>query len=141
MSVILKTIVKTLTRNDLGIGGSHQAGIHIPKNPSLIGFFPELNEHIKNPRIKITFYGPENEIWRFNFIYYNNKIFGGTRNEYRLTAMTKFFNKYNLSPDDKLSMSINENNIRFIGFTNKSTKDYNRGKFIILSNKWKEIKL
>ena len=38
--------------------------------------------------------------WSFNFIYYNNRFFGGTRNEFRLTGMTDFFREFNLKAGD-----------------------------------------
>ena len=34
---------KTLTANDLGKTGSHQAGIAIPKNKSFLGFWMKLS--------------------------------------------------------------------------------------------------
>ena len=40
--------------------------------------------------------------WTFSFIYYNNRFFGGTRNEYRLTGMTEFFRRFNLKAGDRV---------------------------------------
>ena len=38
---------KHLTANDLGVTGSHQAGIHVPKD--MAGFFPQLERGRVNP--------------------------------------------------------------------------------------------
>lgn len=84
-------ISKKLSANDIGTTGSHQAGIHIPKIADLLSFFPALDPKEHNPRAKITVYEMDSDHkWTFNFIYYNNRLRGGTRNEYRLSAMTKY---------------------------------------------------
>ncbi len=129
-------ITKELTSNDIGITGSHQAGICVPKNPEIRSFFPDLNSEEKNPRTTIDFKDENNETWNFNFIYYNNKFFNGTRNEYRLTGMTKYIQQKNLKPGDLLEfVKINGNfEIRIIS-PKQSTS--NR---IELSNKWKIVK-
>ena len=38
----------------------------------------------------------------FWFVYYNNKFFGGTRNEYRLSKTKAFIKKYKLTAGDAL---------------------------------------
>lgn len=85
-----KSISKILSLNDTGETGGHQAGILIPKGGDILQFFPELDADEKNPRISLYFIDEANQRWKFNFIYYNNKFFGGTRNEYRLTGMTEY---------------------------------------------------
>ena len=37
--------------------------------------------------------------------YYNNRFFGGTRNEYRLTGMTSFIRQHNLKAGDTVILS------------------------------------
>jgi hypothetical protein len=92
---------KILTKNDTGETGAHQAGFHIPKNPDVLSFFPKLGDETKNPRIKIVFTEVDSQRkWIFVYIYYNNKKFGGTRNEYRLTCATKYINSNGLSVGD-----------------------------------------
>ena len=84
---------KVLSRNDTGQSGSHQAGILVPKgNQELISFFPPLEGSEKNPDAMIDCLDEEGRWWRFRYIYYNNKLHdpGGTRNEYRITRMTKY---------------------------------------------------
>ena len=93
-------IEKKLSENDLGRTGSHQAGILIPKDDKLLNFFPTLDSQKYNPRQTITFTDDTEREWKFNFIYYNNKLFGGTRNEYRLTGMTKYSKEAILDPGD-----------------------------------------
>ena len=79
----------TLTNNDLGKTGSHQSGIHLPKKIAIN--FPKLNPNEMNPRMTLTFKDIEKNRWDFEFIHYNNKLFGkGTRDEYRITRTTSF---------------------------------------------------
>ena len=95
-------IIKILSANDIGDTNAHQAGILIPRQKEILAFFPSLDSKLKNPRAEITFTYDSKEKWKFNYIYYNNKFFGGTRNEYRLTGMTKFLKSKNLKVSDKV---------------------------------------
>ncbi|MBR8348873.1 EcoRII N-terminal effector-binding domain-containing protein [Burkholderia ambifaria] len=104
-------IRKKLSPNDVGTTGGHQAGILVPKEEHILLFFPTLDKSVKNPRMKLVVFERENrERWEFNFIYYNNKLFKeGTRNEYRLTGMTKFMRAIDAKVDDVLVFSRDEN--------------------------------
>lgn len=104
-------VVKTLSANDVGATGGHQAGILIPRDEEILSFFPILDSSIKNPRMKLVIFERNSrERWEFNYIYYNTKILGlGTRNEYRLTGMTKFMRAINGKIGDRLSFSRDEN--------------------------------
>jgi len=97
-------ITKELSRNDTGETGGHQAGILIPKDEVILSFFPPLDATEKNPRHHLWFTDPTGEKWEFAFIYYNNRFYGGTRNEYRLTRMTPFIRAANLKTGDKLTL-------------------------------------
>lgn len=97
-------ITKELSRNDSGETGGHQAGILIPKDETILAFFPELDATEKNPRHHIVFTDASGDRWTFAFIYYNNRFFGGTRNEYRLTCMTPFMRSHNLVAGDRLTL-------------------------------------
>ncbi len=97
-------ITKELSRNDTGETGGHQAGILIPKDELILAFFPPLNASVKNPRHHLRFTDPAGEKWEFAFIYYNNRYFGGTRNEYRLTRMTPFIRAANLKAGNILTL-------------------------------------
>lgn len=95
-------ISKTLSANDLGSTGAHQAGILVPKNPEILKFFPSFQVGVKNPRHFLVFTDEQGDRWEFCFIYYNGKFFGGTRNEYRLTRMTTYFRQAGLAAGDEL---------------------------------------
>lgn len=87
----MRAVHKILSSNDLSLTGSHQGGICVPKSIVDLDFFPRLNSSEYNPRLvlPIKYAGT---VFNFTFIYYNNRLHGrGTRNEYRLTGMTKFF--------------------------------------------------
>lgn len=119
MSVRIQ-ITKILSPNDTGETGAHQAGILIPKNPpEILRFFPQLDSKIENPRIRLVFTDLYGKRWIFNFIYYNNKYRGGTRNEYRLTSMTPFIKQYDLHAGDEITFSKNKGKNFQIGFIKK----------------------
>lgn len=111
-----RAITKVLSRNDTGETGGHQAGILIPKNPTILAFFPRLDSSIKNPRVRILFSDPLRSQWRFSFIYYNNNFFGGTRNEYRLTSMTSFMRSHNLKAGDRIVLLRNDDEVYSLSY-------------------------
>jgi len=95
-------VEKVLSANDSGETGGHQAGILVPKSGGVLEFFPSLNPALKNPRVAIDVIDDTGAEWTFCFIYYNNRFFGGTRNEYRLTGMTAFIRQFNLKAGDRV---------------------------------------
>jgi hypothetical protein len=95
-------VEKVLSANDTGETGAHQAGLLIPKDVLTLEFFPRLDPSVKNPRCVIDLRDAAGEEWTFNFIYYNNKLFNGTRNEFRLTGMTEFIRRYALKAGDSV---------------------------------------
>jgi hypothetical protein len=97
-------IEKTLSANDTGETGGHQAGLCVPRDADVLAFFPKLDAGIKNPRAPIDVVDETGNEWTFSFIYYNNRFFGGTRNEYRLTCMTPYFKEFNLKAGDTILM-------------------------------------
>lgn len=99
------SISKLLSSNDIGETGGHQAGMLIPKSGDILEFFPELDPSVKNPRVTLVFEDEAAQHWEFNYIYYNNRFFGGTRNEYRLTGMTSFIRQNNLKAGDTIILS------------------------------------
>lgn len=95
---------KVLTRNDVGTTGSHQVGIHIPKD--LARYMPPLDESSKNPEcaIDVTSGGIS---WRWRYIHYNGKIIGdGTRDEYRLLHLSAFMRLAEPQRGDTLELVI-----------------------------------
>lgn len=95
---------KVLTPNDLGLNGTHQSGICVPRKAALLEVFPRLNPDLKNPRAILRMTAdPTGEEWEFHYIYYNNQFFGGTRNEYRLTGTTPFLRKARATVGDEIA--------------------------------------
>lgn len=103
--MIEQQIAKVLSANDTGETGGHQAGILVPKDPELLSFFPTLDPSQYNPRVHLNFLDDGGTFWEFAFIYYNNALFEGTRNEYRLTRMTKYIRQTGLVVGDELVLS------------------------------------
>lgn len=102
----IASVTKVLTPNDIGSTGSHQAGIVVPRQDTMLAFFPALDASEYNPRELILFreVGALDE-WALNFIYYNGKLHGrSTRNEYRLTGLTPFFRKHEAVVGDSLNL-------------------------------------
>lgn len=114
MSIRTSSVEKILSRNDTGETGGHQSGIHIPKKKEILSFFPTLGCSEKNPRFLLNFHDQFGKQWPFCFIYYNNKFFGGTRNEFRLTGMTRYMDAYNLKSGDTLTLSRDSDGIYYI---------------------------
>lgn len=106
-----RSISKKLSANDIGANGSHQAGILVPKDREILSFFPDLGCFEKNPRAVIEFTDASGEIWNFTFIYYNNRFFDehGTRNEYRLTGMTRYLKSIEAAVGDFIVLTRDDN--------------------------------
>ncbi len=130
-------IEKVLTANDTGETGGHQAGICVPKASNILSFFPVLNAKLKNPREVLDIIDDSGRVWAFVFIYYNNRFFGGTRNEYRLTGMTAFFRDFNLKAGDKIM--LRRDSARLVRITFKRASASHVGRVLKLSTTWKLI--
>ena len=102
--MIERTISKILSANDSGETGGHQAGLLIPKQERILSFFPLLDASRLNPRVHLNFEDEAGRFWEFAFIYYNNRFFGRTRNEYRLTRMTRYIREAGLVTGDEVVM-------------------------------------
>ncbi len=100
------SIRKVMSANDVGKTASHQAGMLIPKDPAILGFFPKLHKADYNPRQVIRFEDEAGQFWEFAFIWYNNSLHkrDGTRNEYRLTRMTKYLTGLQLEAGDSVRL-------------------------------------
>ena len=103
---MIRAAIKILSENDIGTNGSHQAGFLIPKLFVKGGLFEKLTDTEVNPRLRLKFVDLKDgsEIF-LNYIYYNNKLFGGTRHEYRLTGLTRWIKSHGLIPGDSIQMS------------------------------------
>ena len=128
-------IEKILSPNDTGETGGHQAGICVPKDKNILSFFPILNSKIKNPREVLDVIDDAGCEWSFAFIYYNNRFFGGTRNEYRLTGMTAFFRAFNLKAGD--TVVLRRESLRSIRISFERATQ--AGRDLQLSATWKVI--
>lgn len=109
----MKTFRKTLSANDVGSTGGHQAGILIPKGEKeLLRILPPLDPSVKNPDAWIQCVDEKGEKLRLRFVYYNNKLHdnGGTRNEYRVTRMTGWFRDVGARVGDELEISKDDSN-------------------------------
>ena len=92
------TFLKTLSANDVGTTGGHMGGILVPKEDGeLLAFLPRLDSSEMNPSAWIDCQTPDGNTLRLRFVYYNNRMHAsnGTRNEYRITYLTKFLRDAN----------------------------------------------
>jgi hypothetical protein len=131
--------------NDSGETGGHQAGMLIPKREEILNFFPKLDSSQKNPRVALYFTDNSGKIWKMNFIYYNNRFFGGTRNEYRLTGMTAYFRESNLKTGDEVILTRENDQLSIdykrenVSATRKVMANGQKKTILILDGGWKVI--
>lgn len=103
-----QTFAKTLSANDVGATGGHMGGILVPKGDGdLLAFLPWLDPDLLNPSAWIDCVTPTDEILRLRFVYYNNRMHAprGTRNEYRITWLTKFLRHAEAEAGDSFEIS------------------------------------
>lgn len=103
-----KTFAKTLSANDVGETDAHMGGILVPKGDGeLLAFLPPLDPSILNPSAWIDCVTPDGQLLRLRFVYYNNKLHApkGTRNEYRITWLTKFLREAGAKSGDTFQIS------------------------------------
>ena len=137
-------ISKKLSANDVGETGAHQAGILVPKAKEILSFFPRLPSATKNPRATLLVREKADHTrWKFVFIYYNNKFFNGTRNEYRLTGMTAYLRAVSAQIGDELVFSKDESGSIFVECVRKtrSRSSNSDDGALVLRSGWKSIKL
>lgn len=119
---MMQVVLKQLTKNDLGLTGGHQGGICIPFKIVRLDFFPVLDETEYNPRTDIDFVF-KGRFLRFSYIYYNSRLHGkGTRNEYRLSGMTRFFRENTCKEGDLLEFCLDKG-IYSIDIKHKNKED------------------
>lgn len=122
---------KILSKNDTGETHSHQSGISIPKSIANEGIFPKLEVDKLNPRVTVTFIDEENQVWSFQYIYYNDVFFGKERakahNEFRLTCVKDYIRHNSILSGDEIWFGIDEDGTRRIGFKKAQAKtNYNK---------------
>ena len=143
MSTSRKTraITKILSANNTGETGAHQAGILVPKEPEILDFFPPLGKTEKNPRYNLPFYDDSETRWEFAFIYYNNRFFGGTRNEFRLTRMTPYMKINGLKPGDELTLEHGSEGKRYVRFKRARASGMGADGILRLGFSWKVLEI
>jgi len=113
----------------------------IPKTGRVLEFFPTLQLRVKNPRCTLVFIDEDGVTkWSFEFIYYNGKLFGGTRNEYRLTGMTAYIRSRNLKSGDAIELTKDDMGRFFIAGKRRAQIEETDGT-LILSPGWKVIRM
>lgn len=140
-------VSKVLSKNDTGETHSHQSGISIPKIIANEGVFPELGTDILNPRESVLFVDEEDNVWSFQYIYYNDVFFGKeakkSHNEYRLTCVKDYIRKNSICSGDIIWFGIDEKGVRRIGFVKKEStylKDEQGNVVITAKGGWHYIK-
>jgi hypothetical protein len=145
MDCEIKSISKLLSMNDSGETGGHQAGMLIPKRKEILNFFPKLDSSQKNPRAAMYFTDNSGKTWKMNFIYYNNRFFGGTRNEYRLTGMTAYFRESNLKAGDEVILTRENDQLSIdykrenVPVTQEVMANGQKKTILVLGDGWKVI--
>lgn len=107
---------KILSANDAGETKSHQSGMLIPKGDrEFLEFLGPLDSSTKNPRRTMRFRDPEGRRTSFEFIHYNNKLHdaAGTRNEFRLTRMTRYLRDIGAQSGDEIEISRRDGDDEF----------------------------
>jgi len=137
----MKSVSKTLSANDIGATGGHQAGILIPKDPRILNFFPHLDPQQYNPRCHLKFTDSSGTEWDFAFIYYNNVLFSGTRNEYRLTRMTRYIRESGLNVDDEIILTCDDNHKYLLEYKRCTKQNSEKSNVIKLGAGWKIINI
>lgn len=135
------SISKTLSANDTGETGGHQAGILVPKDQEILGFFPRLDAERHNPRCHLRFVDREGAFWEFAFIYYNGRLFGGTRNEYRLTRMTAYIRNAGLVMGDEVILSRKDDGRYEVDYKRKAKPVDASPGVLKLGSGWRVIQL
>ena len=133
-------IAKILSANDTGETGGHQAGILVPREPDVLAFFPKLDARSYNPRCHLMFLDDGGTFWEFAFIYYNNKFFDGTRNEYRLTRMTRYIREAGLVVGDEVILA-REGELYRVSHRRRQQVERAAGGVLRLGTGWRVVQL
>ena len=141
-----ETLIKTLSANDVGTTGGHQGGILVPRDPATLQFFPTLDASMLNPREVMNFVDADNgEPLPLSFIHYNGKILGlSSRDEFRLTGMTRYLRVHGARAGDSIELSRPANGRLSIAYR-RADEDAGSSvsedtDIIVLSGTWKTIR-
>lgn len=136
------TFVKYLSPNDCGTTGSHQAGILVPRTDTeLLAFFGTLDPSKLNPDTWIDCEDELGQRWKFRYIYYNNKLHvaTGTRNEYRITHLTKYLRSVGATAGDCLAFSVGSDSQTFKVRLEKSARVNERSPMAVVLRGWRKV--
>lgn len=122
-------------------------GILVPKGDGeLLAFLPRLDESKLNPSVWIDCRAPDGSPLRLRFVYYNNRLHtpGGTRNEYRITYLTKFLRDAGAQGQDLFEIAKEDESsfyhIRVIRRGGKPAVDEDNGPIRIkLTTGWRRV--
>lgn len=140
------SVSKVLSANDLGLTGTHQAGILIPKRSEIISFFPALDESKRNPSCEVAVFVPAiGHYLELKYIHYNGKkTKTSTRDEYRLTRMTGILREMGAVEGDRLEFNRNSNGEIHLTLSHDSANDESEivsGEVVQLSSGWRLVSL
>jgi len=81
--------------------------------------------------------------WELAFIYYNNGLTGGTRNEYRLTRLTRFIREAGLEPGDEMILSRTDDDRWRISYVRNGAPAAPEGERLVLKlgGGWKVVSI
>jgi len=112
---------KILAPNDLGLTGSHQAGLFVPKRCELVTLIQDEAWLDENPRVQLEPFCRElDHHVTCSLIYYNNRLRGGTRDEFRLTGITWLRNSLIAKPGDILEFTLDNRKLTEVSLTRES---------------------
>ncbi|THG34340.1 hypothetical protein E6C70_08645 [Glaciibacter flavus] len=143
-----ETLIKELSRNDVGETGGHQAGIVVPRVESALAFFPGLNPDEFNPRtsLRVVDTSTGNQL-ALNYIYYNGRLSGSsTRNEYRLTGLSRYLREAHAKAGDSLVFTKDDDGVYYLSLEPKEAvvTDAIQPKpsdgIVVLSGTWRSTK-
>lgn len=90
-----------------------------------MGAFPLLEDKQLNPRLIITLIDLENDYeYVVNYIKYNNRKFGGTRYEYRMTGVLGLIRHNALKPGDSIIFKRMNPETYSVKFERRSSKGW-----------------
>ena len=137
----MKKVSKRLTLTDVGKNNSHLSAIRIPASVVGSDVLPELSKDVLNPKRDLLFYDENGKGWIFQYIFYNDKYHGKpsklSHNEYRLSRVREYMRAYALEENDEIWFSIDENEIRRVGFIKNTVPHKEDDGVIHIRGGWK----
>ena len=137
----MKRVSKILTPTDVGKNNSHLSAVRIPIGIIGGGVFPSLSTTVLNPKMDLLFYDENGKGWVFQLIFYNDKFFGKplklSHNEYRLSCVKEYISAYGLDEGDTIWFSIDDNDIRRVGFNKQTAPETEDDGIIYIRGGWK----